>query len=55
MKALTLKIVGAGLSMLLVAVMVLLALGKISTLYFWVIILLGAIVAYWVVPRIRRD
>ncbi len=55
MKPVMLKVFGVVFTIFLIVIMVLFALGRISTLIFWVIILLGAIVAYWVVPRLRKE
>jgi antibiotic biosynthesis monooxygenase (ABM) superfamily enzyme len=40
---------------LAVANAVLFALGKISNLLFWIVIIVCAIIAYWVIPRIRKS
>ncbi len=39
-------------AILLIANLVVFALGKISPLLFWVIIILGAIAAWWVIPKL---
>ena len=48
-----LQIFGVVFSLILIFNMILFALRKISGLVFWVVILVGAIVAYFVLPKIK--
>jgi hypothetical protein len=47
------KSISVALAILLIVNMVLLALGKINVLLFWAIIIVGALFAYWILPRIK--
>ena len=50
-----LRILGIGGILLLVLNMILFALGKISGLVFWGIIIFGAVLAFVVVPKMKKD
>ncbi len=54
MKPLPLKILGLVLTILTIATFILFFLHKISTLTFWLIMALAAIVAYWVIPKMKE-
>ncbi|MEK6939191.1 MAG: hypothetical protein AABX31_00535 [Nanoarchaeota archaeon] len=49
-----LKVIGIGVILLLIANMVLFALGKIDWLVFWGIIIVGAVLAFVVVPKMKK-
>ena len=53
-KEIGLKVFGYLFMVLLLLNMVLFALRKISGVVFWSVILVGAIMAFWVVPRIGK-
>ena len=50
-----LKVLAIMIVCLAVANAVFFALGKISALLFWTTIIVCAIIAYWVIPRIRKS
>jgi len=49
-----LKIIGIGAVALLVLNMILFALGKISGLVFWAVIIVGAVFAFKVLPKMKK-
>lgn len=49
-----LKIIGIGAILLLVLNMILFALGKINGLVFWAIIIVGAVFAFKVLPKMKE-
>jgi len=51
----TLKVFGVVFAVLLVVNMILFALRKISGLMFWGVILIVAIITFWVLPRLRGE
>ena len=55
MNTLTLKIVGLVLSILMIANFILFFLQKITSLTFWIITALGAIVAWGVLPKLKNQ
>ena len=50
-----LKVIGIGAVLLLIANMILFALGKINGLVFWVVIIVGALFAFKVVPKMKHS
>ena len=48
------KILAFLLIFLLIANLILFALGKIGDMLFWVVIIVGAILAYFVMPKIKH-
>ncbi len=42
------------LVLLLISNMTLLALGKIKEVLFWIIIVIAAVFAYWILPKIKK-
>ena len=55
MKKALLKIIVLSLAVVLVLNMALLALGKISGLFFWTAIIIAAVFAYFILPKISHD
>ena len=49
-----LKVLAVMVICLATANVVLFAMGKLSTLLFWIIIIVCAVIAFWVVPRVSR-
>lgn len=54
MKSNQLKIIGYVVFVILILNLILFALGKISDVIFWVVIVLGAIFVYKVLPKIKK-
>ena len=50
-----LKLTGYSLVAILILNMILFALRIISGLVFWIIIVVGAVIAYWVLPRLKNQ
>jgi len=54
MKQKQLKILGYVILIIMVANLLLFAFQVVNQIVFWIIIVLGAIFAYWVLPRIKK-
>lgn len=50
-----LKILAVMVICLVVANIILYTIGRLSTLLFWIIIIVAAIIAYWIMPRLRKN
>jgi hypothetical protein len=52
-KLLILKFISISIIIVLIINLILLAMRKIDILYFWIIIVVGGLVAFFVVPKLR--
>lgn len=49
------KVLGIFLILILILNVIFIAMGTISWLFFWIIITISSIFAYWVIPWIRKS
>ena len=55
MKGKTIKFIGIFFILLVIVDLVLFVLGKINTYFFWLVIIISAVVAYKVLPKLRTN